>query len=82
MEDINWLRPKIRLNVYDINNLFQIFQGEWNVKNSWKLTEKSIKRVSSHRPKLQKEYVDQFDPQFDGILVILLSPYSPTGMNM
>lgn len=38
---VNWLRPTVGLNIYELANMFQIFQGDCNLNSPRFLTAKA-----------------------------------------
>ena len=48
--DINWLQPTIVLSVQELTNLFQILQGDSNLKSSRQLTAAAKEELVQVKP--------------------------------
>ena len=82
MGDINLLRSTTGLSVYKLSNLFQTVQGDLNLNSPRCLTAEAENELTLVKQRLQEAYVDQIDPNLDGILVVLTSAHFPTGLIM
>uniref|UniRef100_A0A5F8HE21 RNA-directed DNA polymerase n=1 Tax=Monodelphis domestica TaxID=13616 RepID=A0A5F8HE21_MONDO len=76
--DINWIRPFLKLTTEQLHPLFQLLEGDANLKSPRTLTPEAISALKNVEEALNTALLTRFDPHQPVEVKILQTPHVPT----